>query len=125
MKVLMNSAMMPREGYYSVKEISKEEFAAKWKMAGKEFYSTIGYPESAKHLTRTLGEYIPINRELTEINDGDLIFVCKLNYRTISPADKRNLTPTESDYMYFIGRYFEEYQSFAKCNNDLLNEFNN
>ena len=109
----MNSAMMPQEGYYAVKEVSKNEFINQWKSSGNDFDSSIGYILTAKFLARTLGEYIPINRILTTLNDGDLIFVCKLNYRVIDPNDKKNQTPKDSDYMFFVGQYFENYQSFA------------
>lgn len=109
----MNSAMMPTEGFYSVKEVSKQDFINQWKSSGTGFHSSIGYSASAKYLTQILGEWIPTNRVETVLNDGDLIFICKLKYRLIDPADKKTFIPQESDYMYEIGRYFKNYQSFV------------
>jgi len=110
MKILMNSAMMPQEGDYKLRKVSKNEFIQKWKQCNDKMHSSIGYNNVADNLTRWLGEKIPVNRTKTYINDGDTIFVCKLEYRLNHPSMKKNYVPKSSDYEFFIGHYKSVHQ---------------
>lgn len=105
MKVLMNSAMMPNPGNYSISKVTKDEFILKWFLSGESFHSTIGYGSTANFLTRILGQYIPVNRTETSLNAGDIMFITKLAYRLPDPKMKRNSKPKDADYEFYIGKY--------------------
>lgn len=105
MKILMNSAMMPREGSYILKKVSKEEFIKRWKQCDEEMRSSIGYYNVANNLSHWLGEEIPVNRSQTTVRDDDTIFVCKLQYRLRKPSMKKKYTPKPSDYEFYIANY--------------------
>jgi len=104
-KILMNSAMMPIDGYYFVKEVTQEEFVTQWKKYNQDFISSIGYEDNVMYLTELLGEHIPLNRNETFLEDGDLLFIYKLKYRLRNPNIKGKFTPRLSDYMFQIGKY--------------------
>lgn len=101
----MNSAMMPTDGYYFVKQVTKEEFVKQWKLLKEDFISSIGYEDNARYLTELLGEHIPLNRKETSLEEGDVFFILKLKYRLRNPLIKGKFTPRESDYMFQIGSY--------------------
>lgn len=103
---LMNSAMMPREGLYSCKKISKGEFKSFFEKAGK-FESYIGYPNACKILSELTGINIPISRETTDIRFGDLVLAMRLRYR-IDPAEKATRKHGDSveDYDFYEVHFF-------------------
>ena len=104
-KILMNSAMMPTDGYYFVKQVPKDEFVKLWKSLKEDFISSVGYEDNAIYLTELLGEHIPMNRQETSFEEGDILFILKLKYRLRNPRIKGRFTPRETDYMYQVGKY--------------------
>jgi hypothetical protein len=105
--ILLNSAMMPDEGLYVLRRVSREFFAELIADAHRrgELRSYIGYPETAQHIEKISGVPIPVNRAATQLPDQALIAVCKLKYRVSDPAMKGQLQPNEDDYEYYAATY--------------------
>lgn len=119
-KILMNSAMMPNDGYYFVKQVPKDEFVKLWKSFDGGFVSSIGYEDNARYLTELLGENIPMNRQETFLEDGDILFILKLKYRLRNPRTKGRFTPRDSDYMFQIGKYSKSPIENLTLNNKII-----
>lgn len=119
-KILMNSAMMPTDGYYFVKQLHKEEFVKLWKSFEGGFVSSIGYEDNAIYLTDLLGECIPMNRQETSLEEGDILFILKLKYRLRNPRIKGKFTPRESDYMFQVGKYSKSPIENLTLNNKII-----
>jgi hypothetical protein len=102
---LMNSAMMPEEGIYFLKKISKEMFVFAVKEAAKknELESYIGYPQNITFLRQWAGLNIPLNRKETSIKHNDTLLIMRLKYRPESGA-KGNFVK-ESDFEFFQAQY--------------------
>ena len=105
--VLLNSAMMPAEGIYLLRRISRDEFARLVADAHRrgDLRSYIGYPETAQHIERVSGVPIAVNRAPTQLADRTTILICKLAYRVQDPADKGKLKPSDDDYEYYAATY--------------------
>jgi hypothetical protein len=105
--ILLNSAMMPDEGLYILRRVSRELFGELIADAHRrgELRSYIGYPETAQHIERISGVPIPVNRASTQLPDQALIAVCKLKYRVADPGAKGKLRPGEDDYEYYVATY--------------------
>ena len=105
--ILLNSAMMPDEGLYILRRVSREFFAELIADAHRrgELHSYIGYPETAQHVERIARVPIPVNRAATQLPDQCLIAICKLKYRVADPVAKGKLQPGEDDYEYFVATY--------------------
>ena len=105
--ILLNSAMMPDEGLYILRRVSREFFAELIADAYRQGHlqSYIGYPETAQHVERIARVPIPVNRAATQLPDQCLIAICKLKYRVADPVAKGKLQPGEDDYEYFVATY--------------------
>jgi len=105
--VLLNSAMMPDEGVYVLRRVSRGEFAKLVADAYRrgDLRSYIGYPETAQHIERVSGAPIQVNRAPTKLADQATILICKLAYRVADPGVKGKLQPTDEDYEYFVAKY--------------------
>jgi len=105
--ILLNSAMMPDEGLYILRRVSREFFAELIADAHRrgELQSFVGYPETAQHIERIARVPIPVNRASTQLPDQALIAVCKLKYRVSDPGAKGKLQPSEDDYEYYVATY--------------------
>jgi len=105
--ILLNSAMMPDEGLYILRRVSREFFAELIADAYRQGHlqSYIGYPETAQHVERIARVPIPVNRVATQLPDHCLIAICKLKYRVADPGAKGKLQPGEDDYEYFVATY--------------------
>jgi hypothetical protein len=108
MNKLMNSAMMPIEGRYSLYRASVDQFV--YLLQNEPFESYIGYQSTADFLKRLSGIDIPVNRDQTRVEDGDKLLIIRLKYRLADPADKRdkNRIPADEDYEFFICLYGDE-----------------
>jgi len=108
--VLLNSAMMPAEGIYILRRISRDKFGQLVANAYQrgDLRSYIGYPETAQHIERVSGVPIQVNRAPTQLADQATILICKLAYRVPDPADKGKLKPSDDDYEYFVATYTRE-----------------
>lgn len=100
---LMNSAMMPQEGNYSMRQISADEFAEI--LRTEPFESYIGYPDNLKIIKELSGVDVPLSREQTRLAPGDEMLVMRLKYRITNPADKGKFTPTVDDFEFFKCEY--------------------
>jgi len=106
--VLLNSAMMPAEGIYILKRISRDDFGRMVADAYQrdDLRSYIGYPETAQHIERVSGVPIAVNRAPTQLAvDRATILICKLAYRVPDPSMKGKLQPSEDDYEYYVATY--------------------
>jgi hypothetical protein len=106
--VLLNSAMMPDEGIYILKRISRDDFGRLVADAYQrgDLHSYVGYPETAQHIERVSGVPIQVNRAPTKLAaDQATILICKLAYRVADPGMKGKLQPTEDDYEYYVATY--------------------
>ena len=105
--ILLNSAMMPDEGLYILRRVSREFFAelvADAHRRGK-LRSYIGYPETAQHIEHIARVPIPVNRASTQLPEQAVIAICKLKYRVSDPGTKGKIQPGDEDYEYFIASY--------------------
>jgi len=105
--VLLNSAMMPAEGIYILKRISRDDFGRLVADAYQrgDLHSYVGYPETAQHIERVSGVPIQVNRAPTRLPEQALILICKLAYRVADPGMKGKLQPADDDYEYYVATY--------------------
>ena len=105
--ILLNSAMMPDEGLYILRRVSREFFAELVADAYRQGHlqSYIGYAETARHIENISGAPIEVNRASTQLPDQALIAVCKLKYRVSDPGTKGKIQPGDEDYEYFVATY--------------------
>jgi hypothetical protein len=99
--------MMPDEGLYILRRVSREFFAELVADAHRrgELQSYVGYTETAQHIEKISGVPIPVNRSTTQLPDQAVIAICKLKYRVADPGTKGKLQPGEDDYEYFVATY--------------------
>jgi hypothetical protein len=102
---LMNSAMMPVEGYYHLKKISFKEFITA--VIDNNIESYIGYQQNIDLIKEWSGKDIELNRSLATFEDGNLALIMKLNYRVANPKDKGNKVD-ENSFEFFIVEYRSE-----------------
>lgn len=102
MMVLMNSAMMPQPGRYQIDQVEPEMFATLLREC--EFVSYIGYEQTAGFLSQLIGRQVTVNRCQTILNDGDILFICKLKYRLPDPSQKGSQINPEN-FEFFIATY--------------------
>lgn len=103
---LMNSAVMPYPGRYEVTRTTPEEFGRLVRSAHQSgrLASTIGYQATADLIEVLSGVRVRPNREMTTLEDGDVLLICKLNYRLRDVRKKRTyIAPRSGDYDYFLG----------------------
>ena len=105
--ILLNSAMMPDEGVYILRRVSREFFAELVADANRrgELQSYVGYAETAQHIEKISGVPIPVNRASTQLPEQAVIAICKLKYRVSDPGTKGKIQPGDEDYEYFIASY--------------------
>ena len=104
---LVNSAMMPSEGTYKLRRITKNLFIRILRRASERGIvdSTIGYPNVIDLLFKWTGISFPVSREQTTLEDGDIMLITKLKYRVQDPSTKGKYVPSEDDYEFFIATY--------------------
>lgn len=103
---LLNSAMMPNDGVYTLRTVSVEQWREEFNAAlnkGGVVKSSIGYPQTASHISAVLGIDAPVSQEQTSLAAGDIGMVCKLPYRVSDPATKGS--PVEGEFVYSIVTY--------------------
>jgi hypothetical protein len=99
--------MMPAEGIYILKRISRDDFGRLVADAYQrgDLHSYVGYPETAQHIERVSGVPIQVNRAPTRLPDQATMLICKLAYRVSDPNDKGKLQPADDDYEYYVATY--------------------
>ena len=104
MVILLNSAVMPTEGTYTLKRISKETFrdALQEAAATGDFQSYIGYPETARLIEQLSGVKIEVSRAQTELTKGDVLLIVKLHHRIQVLPKLNTYQPALDDLEFFI-----------------------
>lgn len=102
---LMNSAMMPAPGHYELHQITPEEFSQRLceDLDAGVLRSYIGYPQTADLIKSMTGRTIDVNRDLTDVVDGDTLLIIKLNYRVADPKKKGQ--QVKEDFEFFVATY--------------------
>jgi len=95
---VMNSAMIPNEGTYRYRPISRDEFVEVLKLA-KEIESYVGYPSTLEHIKEISGVQLELSREVCRFEVGDIAAIVKLKYR-VDPGKKRDYKPSAEDFEY-------------------------
>lgn len=103
MILLLNSAVMPAEGVYTLKRISKATFRTVLREASAtgDFRSYIGYPETARLIEQITGIEIEVSREQATLLPGDLMLIVKLRHRIANPANPAALQHSIDDFEFF------------------------
>ncbi len=103
MILLLNAAVMPTEGQYTLKQISRSEFCTMLKDAdaAANFRSYIGYPETARLIKGLTNVEIAVSREQADLEIGDVMLIVKLQKRVTELASKATLEPTLEDFEFY------------------------
>lgn len=97
---LVNSAVMPQEGKYTLIEISRFDFIAEVKQAFQEktLISYIAYSQNIELIKQWTGVKLIPNRSKTALEKGDVLLCMTLKYR--SEGYKGKLVD-ENDFQFF------------------------
>ena len=103
MILLLNSAVMPNEGVYTLIQISADSFKEVLQEADEKdnFKSYIGYPETADLIQQITGIAVEVSREQATLTLGDVMLIVKLRQRVANPADKETLQFSIDDFDFF------------------------
>ena len=104
MILLLNAAVMPGEGHYTLKQISASEFRTHFtgcRRIANNFRSYIGYPGTARLLEALTDVEIEVSREQATLAVGDVILIVKLRHRVADPSTKMTLEPTIDDFEFY------------------------
>ena len=103
MILLLNAAVMPSEGVYTLKKISQAEFRACLREASEtgNYKSYIGYPETARIIEEITGVTVEVNREQADLMPGDMMLIVKLRQRVSDPTSKAALAPSSDDFEFY------------------------
>lgn len=96
---LMNANVMPQPGRYECNRITEEEFVHVLRTT--PFKSSVGYRQTADWIEQITGVVVPFSREMTVLEDGDQMLVCKLAYRTQGPKTELQ----EEEWEYYLIDY--------------------
>ena len=106
---ILNSAMMPAEGCYSLKAIDRTDFfnaiieQRQEDPDGFFLRSWIGYEQNADLIEAHTGWRPPICRSVTQIEPGDRLLIMRLKYRVSTQYKGKPVKP--EDFEYFAGYY--------------------
>ena len=103
MVLLLNSAVMPDEGVYTLKQITETTFTKELRdaAASDNFRSYIGYPETAQLIEQITGIAIEVSREQATLTPGDTMLIVKLRQRMANLANKEGLQLSVEDFEFF------------------------
>ena len=103
MIILLNSAVMPNEGMYTLKQINETAFTKELQdaAASDNFRSYIGYRETARLIEQITGIEVEVSREQATLTPGDTMLIVKLRQRVVNPADKDTLQLSTDDFEFF------------------------
>ena len=102
---VLNSAMMPAEGCYTLRKISGGQFMEMVYDAHKAgvLLSSVGYPQNLDFIRRCTGLELPLSRKETRIKDGDILLIMKLRYRV--DGYPKGYPVSENDFEFFVADY--------------------
>ncbi len=103
MVLLLNSAVMPDEGVYTLKQITETTFTKKLQDAAAldNLRSYIGYPETAQLIEQITGIAVEVSREQANLTPGDTMLIVKLRQRVVNPAGKEILQLSVDEFEFF------------------------
>ena len=103
MILLLNAAVMPSEGVYTLKQISKAEFRTCLQEASAtdNFKSYVGYPETARIIEEITGVTVEVNREQAVLKPQDVMLIVKLRQRVADPVNKETLELSIDDLEFY------------------------
>ena len=103
MILLLNSAVMPNEGTYTLQRISETTFQKVLRDAAamNNFKSYIGYPETARLIEQITGIAVEVSRKQATLTPGDIMLIVKLRHRVANPADKETLQLSIDDFEFY------------------------
>ena len=103
MILLLNAAVMPSEGVYTLKKISQAGFRTCLREAAAtgDFKSYIGYPETARIIKEITGVPVEVNREQAVLKPQDVMLIVKLRQRVSEPTSKAALAPSSDDFAFY------------------------
>jgi len=104
---LLNSAMMPTPGNYSLQEVGADRFVMLYQQAAgvEQVESFIGHEETANHISSLVGMPVEINRAQLDIKTPyATLFIFKIN-RRVDPGQKGQVSPDSADYQYFVANF--------------------
>ena len=102
---LLNSAVMPQQGFYELSEYDGDTWAKKLIEAHSdgEFEHYIGYKSALTVVEQMTGKsFGETSTKKTDLNNGDFLFIIRLKYRVLS-----------YEIEFFIGRYWKNRESIA------------
>lgn len=101
---VMNSAMMPAEGRYTLHRISLDQWIESVKAAHQSGHiaSSIGYWQNLDIIFQLTGVRLQLSREPTHLQPGDTMLIMRLKYR---PENKGKVEPKITDFEFFIAHY--------------------
>lgn len=117
MILLLNAAVMPTEGHYTLRQISQDEFRSilRETAVSDNFRSYIGYPETARLLTELTDVKIEVSREQATLAGGDVMLIVKLRHRVADPSTKITLEPTIDDFEFYHCEWKPLVKGEAEC----------
>lgn len=102
---IMNAANMPRPGKYELVEISEAAFMSgvSQAVANGTAVSSIGYPQNIQYIRKKSGVNLPMSRNATKLQQGDLMLIMKLKYRVDGLPKGKDVS--EEDFEYYQCTY--------------------
>lgn len=96
---LLNAAVMPREGAYTLKRLTPEQFRCAVRQAYGlgDVESYIGYDAAARVIERVTGIRPRVTRASTPVEDGDVLLIARLQQRVRNPAHKASIGIEQDD----------------------------
>ena len=103
MILLLNAAVMPNEGVYTLKQISADTFKKNLQEASAtdNLKSYIGYPETARLIEQLTGVEVEVSRDQAELTHGDVMLIMRLQHRVTNPASKDTLELSIDDFEFY------------------------
>ena len=102
---ILNSTAMPREGHYSITEITAEVFFGMIESRAADLVSHIGYPGNLALIERESGISLPLLRagdEFPEVSSGDQLLMMVLAGGIVRGRDLE-----VDDFLYYYCTYYE------------------
>jgi hypothetical protein len=104
---LMNSAMMPEEGTFTLRRVSEPEFMGLVKASHKSrtLVSTIGYQENQRAIWKATGITVRLSREPTMIKDGDTLLCMRVKYSDTKEQRDKSHRNGDRTWEFFVCEY--------------------
>jgi hypothetical protein len=104
---LMNSAIMPVEGSYTCRKISRECFCETLKQnyIRNNLINHIGYPQNLAMIHKWTGILLFPSRDVCRLESADSMLVMRVSYRITDRSGKRLSQPSEDDFEFFLVEY--------------------